>query len=333
MSRVGVRLPQPHEEPAQDTVTEYAKLADREGIDSVWFSESYGRNQVPGLTQAAAETDSVNIGAGVINIYSRSPALVAMTAADLAERSDGRFVLGLGASGPAVIENFHGIPFESPLRRTREYIEIVREYLSGDRIEYDGSIFELSGFALDPECEYDVPIYTAALGETNRRLTGEFADGWLPFLVPLDGLPAALEAVEEGASRQDRSLSDITVSPFVITCVSSDDPEKARNIGRKQFSFYVSAMGEYYYRVVSEQGYADEADAIRSAWNDGNHDQARANVTEDVLDAFTLTGSPEAVRDRLEQYYDAGADEPIANLPARYMSQDMIEETIRNLVD
>ena len=331
MSRVGVRLPQPHEEPAQDTVTEYAKLADREGIDSVWFSESYGRNLVPGMTQAAAETDAVDIGAGVINIYSRSPALVAMTAADLAERSDGRFRLGLGASGPAVIEHFHGLDFESPLRRTREYIEIVRQFLSGDRIDYDGRIFELSGFALDPECDYDVPIYTAALGETNRRLTGEFADGWLPFLVPLDGLESALSAVEEGADRQDRSLSEITVSPFVITCVSAENPDEAREIGRKQFAFYVSAMGDYYYRVVSDQGYADEADAIKSAWQDGNHEQARANVTDDVLDAFTLTGSPESVRERLDQYYEAGADEPIANLPGRYMSKAMIEETIRSL--
>jgi len=333
MSPIGLRLPQPHEEPAKETVSEYAQLADEEDIDSVWFSESYGRNMVPGLTQSLSVTDSVDIGAGIVNIYSRSPALVAMTAADLAERSDGRFRLGLGASGPPLVENFHGLEFEAPLRRTREYVEIIRQYLSGGSIDYDGKIFDLSGFALDPDCEYDVPIYTAALGERNRNLTGEFADGWLPFLVPLDGISTAMDAIEEGASRQNRSLSDITVSPFIITCISSENPEEARAIGRKQFAFYVSAMGDFYHRVVSDQGYADEADAIRSEWNNENYDEARSNVTEEVLDAFTLTGSPASVQERLEEYYEAGVDEPIANLPARYMSEEIIRETIRNLVD
>jgi coenzyme F420-dependent oxidoreductase len=278
-------------------------------------------------------TDTVEFGSGIVNIFSRSPALTAMTAASLAEISDGRYHLGIGASGPAGVENFHGMEFERPLRRTREYLEIVRAYLQGETVDYDGDIFDLSGFALDPEPEYDVPIYVAALGETNRQLTGEFADGWLPFLIPLSGIEDATEAVERGAKRGDRSVDDVTVAPFVITCVSDSDPEQTRDIVRSQFSFYVSAMGDYYYNVVSDHGFADEAEEIRSNWHDGERDAARAAVTDEILDNFTICGTGEEARETIAQYHDVGVDMPVANVPARYMSDDLIQETISSLTE
>jgi coenzyme F420-dependent oxidoreductase len=333
MVEVGIRLPQPHEVQDFSTVAEYAQLAESAGIDQLWFSESYGRNMLVPLVLSMDRTDSIEFGTAIANVYSRSPALLAMTAGALAELSDGRFTLGIGASGPAVIENFHGVDFDRPLRRTREYIEILNAFVDGEQVDYDGDIFDLAGFSLDPSVDYDVPVYVAAMGETNRQLTGEFADGWLPFLIPVDAIPSAMEAVERGADRGERSVDDVTVAPFVITCVSASDPEATRDIARKQFSFYVSAMGDYYYNVVKNHGFETEADAVRSAWHDGEYEKAREAVTDEILADFTLTGSPGDVEKTLGRYYDAGVDQPVANVPARYMDDEMIRDTIQALGD
>ena len=315
----------------REDLFEYATLAESEGVDSVWVGESWGPASVPVMTQLLGRTDRIDVCSGIFNIYSRTPGLVAMTANTLADIGDGRFRVGIGASGPAVIENFHGAEFERPLRRTREYIETIRGYLRGDRVEYEGEFFDLSGFQLDMDTYHECPVYVAAMGETNRQLSGEFADGWMPFILPSSGLDDALEAVHRGASRGDRDPESIDVAPWVPTCVSERDPEAARQHARSVVGFYVGAMGEYYANAVTSFGFGEEADAIQAGWSDDGPAGAAAAVTDEMVDEFCAAGTPAQVAASFERYEAAGADSPVAYLPAQSAPTEMLRETVRTL--
>ena len=310
---------------------EYATLAESQGLESIWLGESWGAAAVPTITQLLDRTDAIDVCAGIFNIYARTPALVAMTANTLAEIGDGRFRLGLGTSGPAVIENFHGVEFDRPLRRTREYVEIVRAFLAGERVEYDGELFDLSGFALDVERTHDCPIYVAAMGETNRQLTGEFADGWMPLLVPSTAIDDALEAVERGAERGDRSLEEIDVAPWVPTCVSERDPAAAREHVRSLIAFYVGAMGDYYANAATAFGFGEEADAVQAGWKENKQAGAEAAVTDEMVSAFGAAGTPAEAAASFERFVEAGADSPIAYVPTRWAGEELSRETISHL--
>jgi coenzyme F420-dependent oxidoreductase len=315
----------------REELFDYAALAEENGLESIWVGESWGPASVPTLTQLLERTETIDVCSGIFNIYTRTPGLVAMTANTLADIGDGRFRIGLGASGPAVIEDFHGVEFESPLRRTREYIEIVRAFLRGDRVDYDGEFFELSGFQLDMDTYHECPVYAAAMGETNRQLTGEFADGWMPLLVPSSALEDALEAVERGATRGDRSLADVDVSPWIPTCISGSDPEAARQHVRNVVGFYVGAMGDYYANAATAFGFGEEADAIRAGWDDDGPAGAAGAVTDEMVSAFCAAGTPEEAAESFERFREAGADSPVAYLPSRTAPDEMVRETIENL--
>jgi coenzyme F420-dependent oxidoreductase len=309
----------------------YTELAEENGLESVWAGESWGRSVVPVLTQMLDRTDSIDVGAGIFNIYTRTPALVAMTSNTLAEIGNGRFRVGLGASGPAVIENFHGIEFEDPLRRTREYIEIIRGYLRGDRVEYDGEIFELSGFSLNMDDYYECPIYVASMGEVNRQLTGEFADGWMPLLIPSTALEDALKAVERGADRGSRSIDDVDVMPWIPTCISEDNPEEAREVVRAKIALYVGAMGNYYANMVSGFGFAEEAEAIQQGWEENTQAGAEAAVTDEMVTTIGASGTPAEAAESFERFADAGASSAVASIPTRWASDELTRETIEHL--
>jgi coenzyme F420-dependent oxidoreductase len=317
--------------PGQEELFDYATLAEEQGLESIWVGESWGRAAVPILTKLLEGTETIDVCSGIFNIYARTPGLVAMTANTLADSGDGRFRIGLGTSGPAVIENFHGVEFDRPLRRTREYIEIIRGLLAGDRIDYDGEIFELSGFALDMNEYYECPIYVAAMGETNRQLVGEFADGWMPLLVPNTGLDDSLEAVKRGATKGDRSLDDIDVSPWIPTCISEDEPAAAREHVRSLIAFYVGTMGDFYANAAASFGFGEEADEIRAGWQKDGQAGAEAGVTDDMLTSFGACGTPAEAAVSFEQFQEAGADSPVAYIPSRWADSDIIRETITNL--
>ncbi|THE63316.1 LLM class flavin-dependent oxidoreductase [Salinadaptatus halalkaliphilus] len=310
---------------------EYATLAEEQGLESVYAGESWGAAAVPVLTQLLERTESIDVCSGIFNIYTRTPGTVAMTANTLADIGDGRFRVGLGTSGPAVIENFHGVEFDQPLRRTREYVEIIRAFLAGERVDYDGDLFELSGFALDMDEYYECPIYLAAMGETNRQLTGEFADGWMPLLVPNTGIDDALEAVERGTERGNRSIDDVDVAPWVPTCISEDDPDSAREHVRSLIGFYVGAMGEYYANAASSFGFGDEADAIQAGWQEDRQAGAEAAVTDEMVSAFGAAGTPAEAAESFDRFGEAGANSPVAYIPSRWADDDLIRETITHL--
>lgn len=328
MADIGMRLPK---EGSAERSVEYGRLAESVGVSSVWVSEAWGRNSVPTMTRLLEATDDPDVCAGIFNIYSRTPGLIAMTARSFCDTYGDRFRIGLGASAKPVIESFHGVDFSSPLRRTREYVEIVNALLAGETLDYDGQFFELSDFSLqDVDRSYDVPVFVAAMGETNIQLTGEFADGWLPLLFPVHEFDRAFSILETGAARADRTVGDVTVAPYVPTCISDDRPEECKDQVRSLLAWYVGGMGAYYHRTVSNFGYADVADEIQAAWQDGRHDAAREAVSEELLRATTICGSTDEADESFDRYYGAGVDEPIAYIPQR-APDGLIRDTIEGL--
>lgn len=312
--------------PEQLTLVDHAESL---GYDALFVAESWGREAFTRLGLFAAHTQSIRLGTGIVPVHSRSPTLLAQAAATLDEITDGRAFLGLGLSSPAVIESWHGIEFEPGLRRQRETIEIIKQALSGDTVEYSGSVFDLEHFHLrfDPPRD-SLPIYVAAQGPTNCQLVGEFADGWLPNRIPVSRLSSARESLEKGARKRNRAISSIETIPYVTSCVL-EDGEHARDRCREAIAFYVGAMGSYHYEAVARNGYRSVAETIHDHWQAGDHSKARDAVTSELLDEITLSGTPEDVAPILEAYEDIA--DMVVTLPPSTATLDEITATMRNI--
>jgi coenzyme F420-dependent oxidoreductase len=327
MTEYHVHLPVAAQESVQDFV-DMAVRAEALGYEFVWLPETWGRDAVTVLTSIAHATEEIGIGSSIMNVYSRSPALVAQTAATLQEVSDGRFRLGIGPSGPAVIEGWHGIDFGNPLRRTREYVEIAKTVLRGEELDYDGEYFNLSGFRLrcdapDPRPRIDV----AAMGPKAVELAGRFADGWHAILFTPDAMRDRLGDFERGTDLgdRDRSGQDVTLS---LTCCALDDGDEARQLTKQHAAFYVGAMGTYYRDSLARQGYEDEAHDIAAKWMSGDRDAALDVFTDDMLDAFTAAGTPDRAREELAKFTAVdGIDNVSIGFP-RAATPDQIDATL-----
>ncbi len=318
-------------QPSVDSLVSLAVLGERRGYDHVWLPETWGRDAVTVLTRIAAETERIGIGPSILNVYSRSPALLAQTAVTLGEVADGRLRVGIGPSGPAVVEGWHGVEFDRPLRRSREYLEIFRTVTAGEDLEYDGDVFSLSGFRLrcEPPAE-PIPIDAAGMGPKSVELAGRFADGWHAIVFTPEGLRDRLGDLHRGIELGGRDPDDVRVSLSVTAC-ALEDGERARELARGHVAFYVAAMGTYYRRSLARQGYASEADAIAAAWANGDREGARALVDDELLDALCAAGTPERARSELEKF-DAidGLDEVAVSFP-RGASPAEIEATVEAL--
>jgi coenzyme F420-dependent oxidoreductase len=285
-----------------DTFLDLAETAESAGYDRVWMPETWGRDAVSVLATVAERTSDVGIGTSITNVYSRSPALVGQTAATLQELSDGRFRLGLGPSGPILVENWHGVEYERPLRYTRETIDVVRAVLSGETVTYDGDFFSLSGFRLRCDPPEPTPaVDAAALGPKAVELAGRFADGWHALLVTPDGLAERLGALERGAELGDRDPEDVRVTLSVTACVHEDGDE-ARDLVRNHLAFYVGAMGTFYRDALAGQGYDDTAHAVAREWGTGNPEAAKAAIGDDLLDDLAVAGTPDEARAQLSRF-------------------------------
>ncbi len=288
--------------PTLDSVAEQVQHAEDLGFDRVSSGETTDWNLVTALTILAERTADIGLSNDVFSPYSRSPALIGQTAAALAEASDGRFRLGLGTSSPALAESWHGAAFDRPLRRLRETIEIVRLVLSGDRVDYDGELFELGGLQLSTGAPDDpVPIDIAALGPKTVELTGRFADGWIPQLFTPDGLRDRLGDLERGAELGDRDPDTIRVAP-ILRCAAMEDGERARELARASVAFLIGAYGPYYRQSIIEQGYEDVATAIRDAWEAGERERMAEELPDELLDQLAAAGTPDAVRERIRTF-------------------------------
>jgi len=289
---------------AIDAVVEQAQVADEHGFAYVSMGEVTGWNAVPVLTQIAERTEQVGITNDVFSPYSRSPALLAQTGLTLQEATGGRYRLGVGTSSPAVVEGWHGGSFDRPLRRVREAIDIIREIASGDRVSYNGDIFEVGGHNYTREIP-DAPfkIDVASLGPKSVELAGRFADGWIPQLFTREGLRHRLEDLHRGADLGNRDPDELRVSPL-LRCFAHEDGDHAREQARGMVAFLMGAYGPYYGNSIADQGYPAVVDEVRAAWDERDTDAMAAAVPDDLLEEVVGAGTPEEVRDYVAEYGD-----------------------------
>ena len=298
---------------------EIAQTAEALGFDSVWAAEAYGSDAATVLAWLAARTTTIKLGSGIFQIPGRSAAMTAMTAATLDTLSGGRFLLGLGTSGPQVSEGFHGVRFARQLQRTREYVAVVRKALGREKVEFHGETIELPlpdgpGKALKltiRPVQEQIPILLAVLGPKNVALAGEIADGWLPVFFSPEHTAALRGPLEEGAARAGRSLDDFRICPSVNVMIS-DDVESARNAVRPVLALYVGGMGSreqnFYNRLVSTYGFARQAEQVQELYLAGRKTEAMFALPDELIDMVCLVGPRERVRERLRAYRDAGVE-------------------------
>lgn len=299
----------------EDVVT-FVVEAERLGVDFAWSAEAWGMDAATSLAFVAARTSKITLGSGIMQISARVPAMTAMTALSLATMSNGRFVLGLGTSGPQVVEGLHGVPFAHGAGRLRENVDIIRRAVRGERLEYEGRHFRLplpggEGKALRLSHEYrpELPIYLATLAPRGLRLTGEVADGWLGASFTPEHASAHLDAIAEGAGSTGRELADLDLQAGGAVAFG-DDIDRLLAPRKKGLAFTLGAMGSartnFYNDSFKRGGFEDVAVEVQKLWLDGRHDDATARVPDEMVLQTNFLGTDDMVRDRLRAHRDAG---------------------------
>jgi F420-dependent oxidoreductase-like protein len=298
---------------------ELAREAERLGYDSLWTAEAYGSDAVTVLAWLAAQTERIRLGSAILQMPGRSPAMTAMTAATLDQLSRGRVLLGLGPSGPQVAEGWHGQRFGRQLQRTREYVEVVRMALRRERLVYHGETLELPlpdgpGKALKltiAPVQERIPIYVAAIGPKNTTLTAEIADGWLPTLFSPEHVAEFRPLLEEGFARAGggKSFAEFDIAPTVNVSVT-DDVAAGRDAMRPYLALYIGGMGSrkknFYNELVRRYGFTDAARTVQDLYLEGRRQEAAAALPGELIDAVSLCGPPDVVRERLQMFRAAG---------------------------
>lgn len=311
--------------------------AERLGFDSVWAAEAYGSDAVTVLSWLSAQTTTIRLGSAILQMPARTPAMTAMTAATLDQLSNGRVILGLGSSGPQVSEGWHGVPFARQLQRTREYTEILRQTLRRERLSYDGDLFTLPlpdgpGKALKltiAPVQERVPIYLAALGPKNTALAGELMDGWIPVLFSPDHVDVLRAHLAAGAAKAERSLDEVQIAPMVNVVVTDDLPA-GRDVLRPFLSLYLGGMGSrkqnFYVNIADEYGFGDAARKVQALYLEGKKAEAAAALPDDLIDAVSIVGPRDVVRDRLRAFDAAGVGTVICTAVAAQGVEEKIDQ-------
>ena len=292
--------------------------AERLGAHSVWVPEAWGQDALTPLAYLAARTSSIHLGSGIVQVGARTPANLAMAAGSLHTLSGGRFLLGLGTSGPQVMEGWHGVRFSSPLAATRETVEIVRKAMAGEKVEYHGRVYDLPlpgglGRPLRSMLAVasPVPVYIAALGPKNLALTGEIADGWIGNAFVPEHADAFLPFIEEGIARAGgaRGAGDLDLL-IPVAVEFTDDVAEAADRHARGYAFTIGAMGgktsNFYNAAFARQGFADDVAAVQDLWLAGRREEAAARVPRDIGLKTNLLGTPAMVKDRIRLYRTAG---------------------------
>ncbi|MDO8479156.1 MAG: LLM class F420-dependent oxidoreductase [Candidatus Rokubacteria bacterium] len=324
----------------------YVVEAERLGVDCLWSAEAWGHDAATPLAFMAARTSRIRLGTGIMQAGTRTPALIAMTAMSLAAMSGGRFMLGLGVSGPQVIEGWHGIRFERPVARMRETVEIVRRAARGERLAYKGKIYELplpggEGKALRSAArpQPDIPIYLATLSPRSLEMTGEIADGWLGTSFMPEHARVFFDHLEAGAVRAGRSLVQLDLQAGGVVAFS-DDVERLIPPRKPGLAFTLGAMGSrqhnFYNDAFKRAGYEDVAVEVQRLWLDDRREEAAARVPDELVLKTNLLGTEAMVRKRLEAYRQAGITtlrvEPAGDsLDARLATLGRLLELVRAL--
>lgn len=305
-----------------DEQVSLARQADRLGFHSVWVAETWGQDAVAMLGLLAGVTERIGLAAGILQIPARQPTTTASAAATIDRASGGRMILGLGLSGPQVSEGWYGVPFVSPLGRTREYVEIVRLALSRRPVEYDGRHWTLpqreggtglgKPLALLGRAVQDrIPIYLGVSGERTVRQAGEIADGWLPFLFSPAHASMLTAPLLDGIAAAGRRREDVAVAPMVPVALA-DDVDTARELVRPILAFYFGAMGarekNFYVEIADRYGFGAQARACQDAFLAGERREAHAALTADLVDSVAIAATPKTLEGKLSAYEEAGVD-------------------------
>jgi F420-dependent oxidoreductase-like protein len=329
---------------------EEARQLEQAGVDMIWVAELYSFDAVSILGYLAAKTERMELASGILPLYGRTPALTASTAAGLDAVSGGRFVLGLGASGPQVIEGWHGVPYDRPLQRTRELIDICRIVWKRERLSYDGKVYKLplpedQGTGLGKPLKLinhpvreDIPIYIASLGPKNVAMTAELADGWLPvFFHPEKAADVWGDDLAAGKAKRDPSRGDLAIVAGGMLALT-DDEEQARGIrdfARPMTALYVGGMGSrdrnFYNNVFQRYGYEEEAARIQDLYLSGEKDEAAKHVPADFLRDSSLVGDEGFVRDRIKAFKEAGVTR-LSITPVGENKMELVEK-VRSWID
>jgi F420-dependent oxidoreductase-like protein len=320
-NRIGLMADSPNFPAEWNSVMEKVRIADELGYDSIWLGESWGYELFTSMADLVRVTKRIKIGAGIANIYSRTPALIASTIATLDQRSDGRMILGLGPSGANVIEHWHGVPFQKPVQRTREYVEIIRMILRGEKLVYHGEMFNLErGFKLRfTPPRKDIPIYIAAMGPKNVVQSGEISDGVLPVYWPANKWGELRSQLDEGARIAGRSAHSAAIAPYITSVILSEQADEneraaARFTVASPLAYYIGRMGVYYAQMLTRNGFGAEVETVQEAWKQGMKSAIEA-VPEELLDATSIVGTPQEIVAKLDKWVAAGVDEPILGIP------------------
>jgi len=330
---------------AVDHVVELEKV----GADIVLVAEAYSYDAVSQLGYLAAKTSTIELGSGVFPIYSRTPSLLAMTAAGLDYVSDGRFQLGIGTSGPQVVEGFHGLPFDAPLGRTREVVEICRQVWRRERVKYDGKHYQIPlpaerGTGLGKPLQLinhpvreQIPVSIAALGPKNVELTAEIANGWQPiFFYPEKAQAVWGEALVAGEAKRDPELGPLDIMVGTSLAIGDDVVERLEWL-KPQLALYIGGMGakgrNFYHNLATRYGFGDIADKIQELYLGGNKKDAIAAVPDELVRSISLVGPPGFIAERVAAFAEAG----VTTLLATPLSSDRHEsvrfiEQLRDLL-
>lgn len=315
--------------PQGEEAVELVRAAEAAGFDSVWVAESYGSDVVSVLAWLAPQTETIKLGAAIMQVPARPPAAAAMAGATIDALSGGRFIFGFGPSGPQVSEGWYGVPYPKPWGRTREYIEIVREIVAReDRLTYRGRHYRLpiddgtgEGKALKLNfhpVRHEIPVFVGAIGRKSVEMAAELCDGWIPVFFSADAFEGTWgEHLEAGFEKGGRSRAQLEVSPSMQVAIDGD-LEAARGVARGGLLLYLGGMGSrdtnFYVDLTHRFGFGEVADEVQSLYLDGKRDQAYAAIPDELVDATSLIGSESEVAARLERLAAAGVDRLICML-------------------
>jgi F420-dependent oxidoreductase-like protein len=312
--------------PAGEEALEVVKAAERAGFDSVWVAESYGSDVVSVLAWLAPQTETIKLGAAIMQVPARPPAAAAMAGCTIDKLSGGRFIFGFGPSGPQVSEGWYGVPYAKPWGRTREYVEIVRRIVAREGpLEHRGEHFTLpleggEGKALKlnfhPERNY-IPVFLGAIGRKSVELTAEIADGWIPIFSSADAFEQTWgEHVEAGLAKGGRQRSDLEISPTLQVAIDGDI-DTARSVVKAGLLLYFGGMGSrktnFYVDLAHRFGFGEVAEEVQRLYQDGDREAAYEAIGDEVADATSLVGTEAEVAERIDRYRGAGVDRLIVS--------------------
>ncbi|MBI3953029.1 MAG: LLM class flavin-dependent oxidoreductase [Chloroflexi bacterium] len=334
--RIGISVGFTASSKEREELLEKVRIADQLGVDSIWAAEAWGREAVVGLTQLVLNTKRAKIGTAILNVFSRSPGLMAQTFATLDELSGGRMLVGLGTSGAYVIEHWHGMKFDKPVTRMREYAEIMNMAMRKEKLVYHGKVFNLErGFTLqnfDPVRNH-IPIFFATLADDSIRLTGEVADGWIPTYWPSSRMKDGIALLAEGARKAGRDPKGVTVAPATQLHVvkPGDDPQKVRMDARQPIAFYIGRMGVFYTRMLTRNGYGEECKACQAAWDRRDPPGALAAISDKMLDDIAIIGDVKQCAAKLDERAKMGVELPLIGMPQGTPKQagDILEALLK----